>query len=240
VTDLDAVAVPLDHDGVALVGQLFAPDGPGPHPGVLVMPGATGLGAHELEHAAKLAGLGYAALAGDMHGGGAYFANPVEAGPSYLALLESPDVVRGRMTAWLETLRGRPEVDPDRVAAIGYCFGGMCVLELARTGAELRAVVSFHGLLSTQTPAVPGSIRPQISIWTGGQDPYVPAEHVQGVREELTAAGARWQLTEFADACHAFTEDDADSLARPGIAYHPIAAAVSWAGTLAVLASTLA
>jgi dienelactone hydrolase len=240
MTDLDATrTVPLDHHDVALEGRLFEPEAGGPAPGVLVLPSATGIGPNELDHAARLAAHGFTALVGDMHGGGAYYAEPQDAGPGFTALLGSPDLLRERTTLWLAAMRERPEVDGDRVAAIGYCFGGLCVLELARTGADLRAVASFHGLLSTQQPAAPGTIRPRIAIWTGGADPYVPDEDVAGVRAELAAAGATWQLTEFADAAHAFTDPDAAGFARPGIAYHPVAAAVSWAGTLALLDETL-
>src|SRR3954465_8108624 len=125
--------VTLEHEGATLEGELFGGDA-GPRPGVLVMHNALGLGTQVREVAARLADLGYTALATDMFGaelGG----DPAKAGAHFAALQATPDLLRGRLTAWHDTLTGLPQVDAARTAAIGYCFGGFCVLELARTGA---------------------------------------------------------------------------------------------------------
>jgi dienelactone hydrolase len=135
--------------------------------------------------------------------------------------------------------RPDPRSTPQGIAAIGFCFGGQCVLELARSGADVKAVVSFHGLLSTSMPATPGAIQGQVAIYTGAKDPYAPAEHVTALQQELTAAGARFQVMVFSEACHAFTDPNAAALGREGIAYDLIADHVSWAGTIALLETTI-
>ncbi|MET0271073.1 MAG: dienelactone hydrolase family protein, partial [Sphingomonas sp.] len=130
-------------------------------------------------------------------------------------------------------------VDPSRTAAIGYCFGGMCVLELARSGVDLRAAVSFHGLLRTDRPAAPGAITGQVAAWCGARDPYVPAADVEAFRAEMAEAGAAAQVTVFNAAAHGFTDPDATAMGRAGVAYDAIADRVSWAGTVALLDAVL-
>jgi dienelactone hydrolase len=154
-------------------------------------------------------------------------------------LLNPPQRLRARAAAWYEYLKTRQEVDPQRIAAIGFCFGGQCVLELARSGADVKAVVSYHGLLSTSLPAMPGAIQGHVAIYTGAKDPYAPAEHVRALQEEMAAAGAHLQITVFSEACHAFTDPNAGAIGRDGLAYDPIADRVSWAGTMALLEATI-
>jgi dienelactone hydrolase len=232
-------AMTFQHDGVELVGQIAAPATRGPHPAVMVMHSAHGLGEQVREKVRVLTGLGYAAVATDMYGGGAYHADPQASGQSLMELLNAPERLRARALAWYEQLQRRPEVDPERIAAIGYCFGGLCVLELARSGAKVKAIVSYHGLLTTSAPAQRGAVKGRVAIYTGGKDPYAPAEHVEALRQELTAADARFQLTTFDDACHAFTDPNADAMGRTGIAYHALADRVSWAGTVALLEAAM-
>jgi dienelactone hydrolase len=228
------------HDGVELVGQIAVPEKPGPHPAVMVMPTALGIGELMRERVQRLAQLGYVAVATDMYGGGVdYRTDPKSGGTSMLELLTPPQRLRARAVAWYEQLKARSEVDPRSVAAIGFCFGGQCVLELARSGADVKAIVSYHGLLSTSMPAAPGAVHGQVAIYTGGKDPYAPAEHVMALREEMAAAGARFQITVFSGACHGFTDPDAGALRRDGVAYDLIADRVSWAGTLALLEATI-
>lgn len=113
------------------------------------------------------------------------------------------------------------------------------MLELARSGVDVKAVISFHGLLTTALPAKPNSIQCQTAIYTGAKDPYAPAADVDVLRDELTQAGAHFQITVFNDAYHAFTDPQSSAMGRPGIAYDPIADKVSWAGALALLEATL-
>jgi len=165
--------------------------------------------------------------------------DPKAGGALMVDLVSVPQRLRARAGAWYEALKARPEVDPRRVAAIGFCFGGMCVLELARSGVDVKAVVSYHGLLTTAISAAPGAIQGPVAIYTGAKDPYATLEQVEAVRQELTSAGARHQITVFSEAYHAFTDPQADSMGRPGIAYDALADRVSWAGTLALLEATI-
>jgi dienelactone hydrolase len=230
----------LVHEGVELEGRLLLPEKPGTGSAVLVMPTAVGLSDYEVEQARRLSKLGHVALVADMYGGGVHHTTDESAGVAFTALLEAPRTLRDRVVAWFELLKARPDVDPARVAAIGYCFGGKCVLELARSGADVKAVVSFHGLLTTPFPAEAGAIKGEVAIYTGTRDPFVPRADVDAVRQELSAAHARWQLTEFGEVSHAFTEPHAASYGREGIAYDALAARVSWSGMLALLDATIA
>lgn len=236
--------IAFTHAGAALAGQLAAPaPASGPRPLVLVFPSALGLGKHALAAAQKLAELGYFGLGVDMYGDGLYSgydSNGAETGPHFEAFLKSPQLLRDRVIAWLEHARTLPGVDPARIVAIGYCFGGHCVLELARTGADLAAVVSYHGILTTQSPAAPGTIKAEVAAYCGGKDPFAPAETIDGLRRELETAGARHQVTIFGDVEHSFTDPDAGKLGRPGISYDALADRVSWAGTVALLETVFA
>ena len=223
-----------EHEGAMLRGRICRPDAPGPHPGVLVVHNAFGLGEHMREVIRQLAAEGYVALAVDMFGEAAYSEDEAVVGGLVAPLWGNPERLRARMAAWQAVLEAHAEVLPGRIAALGYCFGGMCVLEAARGGGGLRAVVSYHGILKTPAPAVPGAVRAHVSVYTGGRDPHVPAEDVAALRAELTAAGADWQITEFAAACHAFTDPAAADPER-GRLYDALADRVSWAGTLAML-----
>lgn len=228
-----------DHDGTHLEGLVATPaQAEVPLPAVLIMHSALGLGAPVRRAAGRLAELGYLAIATDMYGAGADISSPEAAGTWFQQLIDDPDRLRARTRAWFDVVAERADVDPGRIAAIGYCFGGQCVLELARSGADLKAAVSYHGLLTTHAPAAAGAIRGEVALYCGGRDPYAPMEDIETIRRELDAASARHQITVFGEAQHAFTDPDAAG-GRPGIAYHPVADAVSWAGTVALLDATL-
>jgi dienelactone hydrolase len=234
---------PLDyrHDAVALRGQLAVPAGEGPHPGVLVMSEARGLGEQARRRAAMLAEQGYVALCTDVYGDGVRYEDPQESGPPLYALRKRPKLLRERVLAGFEALRARPEVDARRIGAIGFCFGGQCVLELARSGADVKAVVSFHGsLLTTKLPAKPGAVRARVLALTGARDPYAPRKDVDRLRKELTAAGADWQITVYGEGYHSFTDPSADGLTTvPGVRYDPLLDRLSWASALAMLEASL-
>jgi dienelactone hydrolase len=231
--------IELTHDGVVLKGQLARPAGGGAAvPVVLVFPSAIGLGDHALAAVERLAAAGWLALGVDLYGEGLYSgydnAEP-ECGAQFQRFLDTPGAVRARAGAWLDRAAALPGADPARIAAIGYCFGGYCVLELARAGAELKAAISYHGLLTTALPAEPGAIRGEVAAYCGAADPYAPAEAIESLRRELGEAGARHQITVFSGAEHGFTDPEAGKMGRPGIAYDALADRVSWAGTLALL-----
>jgi dienelactone hydrolase len=231
--------VKLDHAGAALEGFLAIPAGPGPHPAVMVMHDAHGLSDRMRGVARRLADAGYVALATDMYGGGLHHPVPEAAGVAIAPLWKDPELLRQRVLAWFDLLRSRPEAAPDRTGAIGYCFGGQCVLELARSGADVKAVVSYHGILTTATPAQPGTVKARIAVYTGTKDPYVPREDVAAFRDEMIGAGTRWQITEFGEVYHSFTDPGAGSSGSSGLAYDRLADSVSWAGTEAMLGELL-
>ena len=137
-------------------------------------------------------------------------------------------LLRARVNAALRTLRKEPHVDPERVAAIGYCFGGTTVLELARSGAEIAGVVSFHGGLDTPNPADAKSIRCKLLVLHGADDPNVPPSQVAAFESEMTTAGVDWQLIKYSGAVHAFTNPEAGHDNSKGAAYNERAAKRSW------------
>lgn len=228
------------HGNLRLIGQLAVPEGPGPHPGVLVMNDARGQGRLVRERAEALAREGYVALVTDMYGDAALYEDALEGGAVMQALHAEPDVLRERVLVNFDALRARDEVDVARIAAIGFCFGGECVLDLARSGADVRAVVSYHGLLTTQRQARPGGVKAHVAVYAGGKDPYAPPEHIEGFRAEMAAAGAACDITVFGEAYHSFTDPHARKINNvPGVRYDPVADRVSWLGTLGLFEEKL-
>jgi dienelactone hydrolase len=197
-------------------------------PGVLVMPEAFGLGTHATQRAERLASLGYVALAGDPYGNGLQVTDLQEAIKRASALREDPATFRQRARVALDTLASLPQVDASRLAAIGYCLGGTFALELARDGAPLRGVVSFHGGLETPRPAVVGQVKAKLLVCTGADDPFVPVAQVNALAEEMTKAQADWQIISYGGTVHSFTNPDADRVGVPGIAYNTLADERSW------------
>jgi dienelactone hydrolase len=228
-------AIRCEHDGTTLEGLMALPEGTGPHPTVMVMHSALGLRHQVRATIEKLAGLGYVAIATDMYG------PEIQTGPQdnvhtgYMAFLDAPHLVRERAIAWFAAIAAHPAVDPTRIAAIGYCFGGHCVLELARAGAELKLAVSYHGTLKTHARAAAGAPRCEIAAYCGAHDPYAPIEDIDALRQELIEAGARYQITVFGQAAHSFTDPNAADLGMDGIRYDAMADRMSWAGTVALL-----
>jgi len=197
-------------------------------PGILVMPGGFGLGANAKQRAEMLAGLGYVALAGDPYGNGLEI-NDLQEVMKYVGALRADAAkFRQRAQVALDTLASLPQVDPHRLAAIGYCLGGTFILELARTGAPLTGIVTFHGGLETQRPAVPGLVKAKILVCTGADDPSVPVAHVNMFAEEMTKAGVDWQVISYGGTTHGFTYPDAESRGIEWIAYNKLADTRSW------------
>lgn len=197
-------------------------------PGILVMPEAFGLGAHAKERAVRLAALGYVALAADPYGNGLEVTDLQEAIKLAGALREDPTKFRQRARVALDKLASLPQVDASQLAMIGYCMGGTFSLELARDGAPLKGVVSFHGGLETQRPAAAGQIKAKILVCHGADDPFVPPAQVNAFAEEMTKAGADWQVISYGGTVHSFTNPNAGSVGTPGIAYNKQTDERSW------------
>ena len=179
-----------------------------------------------------LAELGYTALAVDMYGEGKQALHPDDAQKFSGEIFKNMEVGKARFMAALEVLRRHDTVDPERIAAIGYCFGGSVVLQMARSGAELDAVVSFHGGLSTPEPSKPGGVKAKILVCHGGADALVPVEQVAGFREEMENAGADYRVITYEGAKHSFTNPEADNYANEfglPLGYDPNADKKSWA-----------
>lgn len=218
-----------EHAGVLLEGYLAWDDAlPGKRPGVLVVHQWMGLSDNERLRADMLAALGYVALAADVYGQGVRPADTDQARQQAGKYYGDRALFRGRVAAGLAALKAQPLVDPARTAAVGYCFGGGGVLELARAGADLCGVVSFHGSLDTPLPATAGSIKAKILVCHGAADPFVKPEAVDAFVQEMEAAGADYQLIMYAGAVHAFTQKSAGDDPSRGAAYQEAADARSW------------
>ena len=227
-------------DGDTPLAGYFAPAaGGGRAPGVLIVHAWLGVTDSIKGRADRLAAAGYSAFAADVFG-----REPdVAAGPRPMVAPFRADrpMFRRRVRAGLEALRRQPECDPDRLAAMGYCFGGNAVLELARDGAPLAGVVSFHGELDTPLPAKPGDIRGKVLVLTGDDDPVVPFEKVAAFRDEMRAAGVNWQIDIHSGAKHSFTGEGSLGAERtPEAVLHPQAEARSWQSMMNFFAEVLA
>jgi dienelactone hydrolase len=208
-------------------------------PAVLVAHTWAGRGDFECRKAEALAELGYVGVALDLYGGARRGSGPEENRAMMAPLLADRSVLRARLLAGLAAVRTLPEVDRDRVGAIGFCFGGLCALDLARSGADVRGVVSFHGLLDPPQGIELPPIRAAVLVLNGHQDPWVKPEHVVALGRELDAAGADWQLHDYGGVYHAFTNPAAQSR-ESGALYNARADRRSWRSLCAFLEEVLA
>ena len=201
----------------------------GKRPGVLVVPEWWGLNDYPKTRARMLAQLGYVAMAVDVYGEGKTTADPKQA-EKWVDPLEAGDraELRARINAALAKLKSDPHVDPARTAAIGYCFGGATVLELARSGAAVNGAVSFHGHYDTGAPARPGDVKARILVCHGADDPFTSQAQIATFEDEMRKARADWQLNVYGGARHSFTNPNADSYHVEGIAYDAEADRRSW------------
>jgi dienelactone hydrolase len=199
----------------------------GKRPGVLVVHEWWGLNEFAKKRAEKVAELGYVALAVDMYGKGKVTQKPEEA-RRLASHVKSTPLMRARAKAGLEVLAKHKLVDPQRLAAMGFCFGGTTVLELAYSGVDVRGVVSFHGGLTVPKPEEMKNIKASLLVLHGANDPHIKPEAIEAFQEAMRQAGADWQMVFYGNAVHSFTNPTAGSDTSKGVAYDAKAAARSW------------
>jgi dienelactone hydrolase len=229
-----------DYEGQA-VEHVLVHDGSGSaRPTVLIIPTVMGVSPLELGFAERLAGLGYNAVVADLFG--RRFTPVVDRDQAFAAmngLLADRAALRDRLVSVLDQTKVQPEVEAGRVAVIGYCFGGLCTLDLARSGADFRGAASFHGLFK-QPGLPPNPIKAKVVAFHGWNDPMVPQEDVVSLGKELTEAGADWQIHCYGHVGHGFTNPRADQIGIDGVFYHEAAARRSWASLVNFLGEVLA
>jgi dienelactone hydrolase len=232
--------IAYEADGVRMIGQFAVDDQrPGKQPGVLVCHEGPGLTEHTKKIAARLAGLGYAAFAMDYHGDGNPLANPADTMTRLAPWRTDPMGIRVRALAALDVLKSQREVDAARLAAIGYCFGGTTALEVARSGADVKAVVGFHSGLATARPQDAANIKGRVLVCIGAEDPIIPPEQRADFEKEMKAAGIDWRMQLYGGAGHSFTNPAADSRGMKGFFYHEATDRRSWNAMIELFNETL-
>ena len=204
----------------------------GKRPGVLVVHEWWGHNEHARDQAKRLAEAGYVGFALDMFGKGKVTTHPKDAQAFMSEVKKDPAVIPARFHAARDLLKRDPHVDGHRIAAIGYCFGGSVVLDEARSGADLDAVVSIHGALATRHPAEKGKVRARILVLTGAADPFVPGEQVAAFTQEMKAADATFQVVSYPGVKHGFTNPNAGKAGLDALEYNAEADKKSWAAIL--------
>jgi dienelactone hydrolase len=219
-------------DGTNLKGYIARPAESGVKRGaVLVVHEWWGHNAYVRHRADMLAKLGYVALAVDMYGDGKVANHPSDAGKFAGEVRNNMDAGERRFRAALELVASQPDVNPDRIGAIGYCFGGGLVLEMARRGLPLAGVVSFHGSLAGLSPVQAGAVKGRVLVLNGADDPFIKPEQIATFKNEMDAAGANYRFINYAGAKHSFTNPDATDNGRKfnlPLAYSAVADVRSW------------
>jgi dienelactone hydrolase len=229
---IKAETVEYSARGVVMKGYLAYDENiTGKQPGILVVHEWWGLNDYARRRAQMLAELGYTALALDMYGDGKVVTLPDEAGKLSSQVMGNFDVAKARFIAALNFLKQQPNVDPNRVAGIGYCFGGGVVLNMARQGVDLKGVVSFHGDLTAVKTAQLGEVRAKVLVLHGGDDKFITPQQIEAFKQEMNSAGANFQFISYPGAVHSFSNPDADELGKTfnmPIAYNADADRKSW------------
>ena len=227
-------------DGRRLVGQLAVDEyRPGPRPCVLVCHEGTGLDQHVRGRAVRLASLGYLAFALDYQGDG-QLKERDEAMRVLGELIQDRALTKRIARAGLDVMLAQDNADASRVAAIGYCFGGVMALELARDGADLKAIVGFHAGAPTPAPEESRNIKGRVLYCWGSADPFVSREARLAFEDDLTEAGvADWRIELYGGVGHCFTNPQVDGMGMPGVKYDAAADVRSWRSTLRLLEETL-
>lgn len=232
--------VAYEANGTKLKGYIAWDDAvKGKRPGILVVHEWWGLNAYARMRARMLAEQGYTALALDMYGDGKQAHHPDDAQKFSSEVSQNAALAKARFEAAMDFLKKQDTVDPARIGAIGYCFGGSVVLNMARMGEPLKVVESFHGGLKTQHPAEPGKVKARIASFTGEADPFIPAADVAAFRQEMEKAGVKPEIVTYPGAMHSFTSKDADKYGKEfklPMAYNAEADKDSWSKGLALLA----
>ena len=210
-----------------------------PRPGVLVVHNWMGVSDETKKQADRLAELGYVAFAVDVYGKGVRPTNGEEAAKLATQYKNDRKLLRSRLEGGLKALRSQSGVDKKKIGAIGYCFGGTAALELARTGADLRGVVTFHGGLDSPNPADGKKIKARILALHGADDPFVPATDLAAFEDEMRKAKVDWELVKYGNAVHSFTEVGAGNDNSKGAAYNEKADKRSWEEMKRFFAETL-
>ncbi len=222
-----------------MVGYLAVPKSEGKRPGVLVVHEWWGQTEYPRTRAEMLARQGYVALAVDMYGERKVATHPKDAQAFAQKTMKDFKTTEARFNKALETLQSQESVDPEKIAALGYCYGGGLILELARRGAPLDMVFSYHGMLQGMSKATPEKTKAQVFVFNGGADPMVPKEHVQGFEKEMKAASVDYEFHNYPEAVHAFTNARATENGKKfnlPLAYDEEADKDSWNKTLKALA----
>jgi dienelactone hydrolase len=221
--------IPYEFEGVKLKGHLAWDDAvQGKRPGVLVVHEWWGLDDYAKKRAEQLASMGYVAFACDMYGEGKLAEHPKEAGAFAGEVRKNLKTWQGRAVAGLKMLQEAPGVDPTRIAAIGYCFGGSTALQLAYTGADLKAVVTFHAALPVPEEEQAKAIKAKVLICHGALDSFIPEETCQKFRTALEGAKVDYEFIYLSGSVHSFTVPSADKVGLKGMAYNEAADRRSW------------
>jgi dienelactone hydrolase len=220
-------------DGLSMTGYLADGSAGKRAPGVLVAHEALGVNDHVKARTQALADMGYVAFALDMYGEADF--PPEGARARHAALMEAPGAMFRRASAALQVLSRHEHVDASRLAAIGFCQGGITAMELARGGAPILAAIGFHPGLLRPAGSGEGKISAKVLMIIGDSDPVIPPEHRAAFAQEMDAAGADWQLHAFGGVGHSFTNKAVDAFGIPGLAYHANADRRSWALMRAML-----
>ena len=217
---------------VTMKGQIAYDDAKqGKRPGVLVVHEWWGLNDYAIKRARMLAELGYTGMAIDMYGGARNTTHPEDAQKFTQEVMANAESAKQRFVSAMEILKKHKTVDPDRIAAIGYCFGGAVVLEMARQGIDLDGVASFHGSLGSKSPAKAGGVKAKVLVLHGAADEFVSPQELSGFEQEMKAAGVDYKLLSYPNARHSFTNPAADEMgkhAKIPIAYNAEADKKSW------------
>ena len=232
VTGIQGEEIDYSDNEVVMKGYLaYDASQEGKQPGILVVHEWWGINEYAHRRARMLAELGYTALAIDMYGQGKQANHPEDASKFATEVMQHMDIAKARFQAALKLLKSEETVDTSKIAAIGYCFGGGIVLQMARLGLDLNGVVSFHGSLATNNPAQPGKVKAKLLVCNGGDDPLTTPEQISAFKKEMDNAGVDYQFISYPGAKHSFTNPKADTLGAKfnmPIAYNQNADEKSW------------